>query len=50
MYESDEIDLRIVELLMEDGRMPAAEKRGALGEISLSALSVIGSSGWSLKK
>ncbi|PIZ26348.1 MAG: Lrp/AsnC family transcriptional regulator [Chloroflexi bacterium CG_4_10_14_0_8_um_filter_57_5] len=25
MYESDEIDLRIVELLMEDGRMPAAE-------------------------
>ena len=25
MYESDEIDLRIVELLLEDGRMPAAE-------------------------
>jgi len=25
MYESDEIDLRIVELLMEDGRMAAAE-------------------------
>jgi len=25
MYESDEIDLKIVELLMEDGRMPAAE-------------------------
>lgn len=25
MYETDETDLKIVELLMEDGRMPAAE-------------------------
>jgi Lrp/AsnC family transcriptional regulator for asnA, asnC and gidA len=31
MYESDEIDLRIVELLMEDGRMPAAEIARRIG-------------------
>jgi Lrp/AsnC family transcriptional regulator for asnA, asnC and gidA len=35
MSENDEVDLRIVELLMEDGRMPAAEiARRVGGEIS----------------
>jgi Lrp/AsnC family transcriptional regulator for asnA, asnC and gidA len=34
MYEIDEIDLRIVNLLMEDGRMPASEIARVLGGIS----------------
>lgn len=34
MYETDEIDLRIIALLQEDGRMPAAEIARRLGDIS----------------
>jgi Lrp/AsnC family transcriptional regulator for asnA, asnC and gidA len=34
MYEIDKIDLQIVDLLMEDGRMPAAEIARRLGAIS----------------
>jgi Lrp/AsnC family transcriptional regulator for asnA, asnC and gidA len=34
MYEIDEIDLSIVNLLMEDGRMPASEIARVLGGVS----------------
>lgn len=34
MYEIDKIDLKIVDLLMEDGRMPAAEIARRLGDTS----------------
>jgi len=34
MYETDEIDINIVVLLMKDGRMPAAEIARLLGNIS----------------
>lgn len=34
MYKTDEIDLQIIELLMEDGRMPAAEIARRAGETS----------------
>jgi Lrp/AsnC family transcriptional regulator for asnA, asnC and gidA len=34
MYETDSIDLQIVELLMEDGRMPAAEIARRIGGIT----------------
>jgi Lrp/AsnC family transcriptional regulator for asnA, asnC and gidA len=34
MYEIDEIDLSIVNLLMEDGRMPASEVARVLGGVS----------------
>lgn len=34
MYETDEIDLEIIALLQEDGRMPAAEIARRLGNIS----------------
>jgi Lrp/AsnC family transcriptional regulator, regulator for asnA, asnC and gidA len=34
MYETDNIDARIVELLMEDGRMPAAEIARRVGGVS----------------
>lgn len=34
MYETDEIDLKIVAFLMKDGRMPAAEIARLIGNIS----------------
>lgn len=34
MHESDEIDLKIIDLLIEDGRMPAAEIARRIGDIS----------------
>jgi len=34
MYEFDKIDIRIVNLLLEDGRMPASEMARRIGEIS----------------
>lgn len=34
MYETDETDLKVIDLLMEDGRMPAAEIARRIGEIS----------------
>jgi len=34
MYEIDDIDLKIVNLLMEDGRMPASEVARVLGGVS----------------
>jgi Lrp/AsnC family transcriptional regulator for asnA, asnC and gidA len=34
MYETDEYDIKIVELLMKDGRMPAAEIARRIGDIS----------------
>lgn len=34
MYKTDEIDLQIIELLMEDGRMPAAEIARRIGNTS----------------
>lgn len=34
MYETDEIDTKIVALLMKDGRMPAAEIARVIGNIS----------------
>jgi Lrp/AsnC family transcriptional regulator for asnA, asnC and gidA len=34
MYKTDETDLKIIELLMEDGRMPAAEVARRIGNTS----------------
>jgi Lrp/AsnC family transcriptional regulator for asnA, asnC and gidA len=34
MYEFDKIDIKIVNLLLEDGRMPASEMARRIGEIS----------------
>lgn len=34
MYETDNVDLQIIDLLMEDGRMPAAEIARRVGTIS----------------
>lgn len=34
MYETDKTDLQIIDLLMEDGRMPAAEIARRVGDIS----------------
>lgn len=34
MYETDKIDMKIIELLMEDGRMPAAEIARRIGDVS----------------
>jgi len=34
MYETDKTDLQIIDLLLEDGRMPAAEIARRLGDIS----------------
>jgi Lrp/AsnC family transcriptional regulator for asnA, asnC and gidA len=34
MYETDNTDLKIIDLLMEDGRMPAAEIARRVGDIS----------------
>lgn len=34
MYETDKTDLRIIDLLLEDGRMPAAEIARRIGNIS----------------
>lgn len=34
MYETDKTDMKIIELLMEDGRMPAAEIARRIGDVS----------------
>ena len=34
MYETDKTDLQIIDLLLEDGRMPAAEIARRIGDIS----------------
>lgn len=34
MYETDNVDLQIIDLLMEDGRMPAAEIARRIGKVS----------------
>ncbi|MCX7608091.1 MAG: Lrp/AsnC family transcriptional regulator [Anaerolineales bacterium] len=34
MYEPDELDLRIIDLLLEDGRMPAAKIARRVGNVS----------------
>jgi Lrp/AsnC family transcriptional regulator for asnA, asnC and gidA len=38
MYETDKTDLAIIDLLMEDGRMPAAEIARRIGDISERAI------------